>query len=66
MLEDLLPNGDVTTQIIKSKEKSILKDEIHKWKELGATQISINTVKLGLKSVSEHISILENFSDFLN
>ena len=54
------------TLIIKSKEKSILKDEIHKWKELGATQISINTMNLGLKSVSEHISILENFSDFLN
>ena len=49
-----------------SQEKSILKDEINKWKELGATQISINTMNLGLESVSEHLSVLENFSDFLN
>mgnify|MGYP006107855481 CR=1 FL=1 len=56
----------VINKFLNTKEKSILKDEINKWKELGATQISINTMNLGLESVSEHLSVLENFSDFLN
>ena len=54
------------TLIIKNRNKSQLQDQIQKWTELGATQISINTMGLGLESVSEHLSILEKFSLFLN
>ena len=56
----------VINEFLNSKDESILKDEINNWKQLGATQISINTMNLGLKSVSEHLSVLENFSEFIN
>jgi hypothetical protein len=40
--------------------------EVSKWRELGATEISVSTMKAGLSSPNAHIDAIRRFKEAVN
>jgi probable F420-dependent oxidoreductase len=47
---------------LMDKSPEVWKQEYEGWRELGATHISVNTMRMGLKSPSDHIEMIRRFA----
>jgi probable F420-dependent oxidoreductase len=48
---------------LMDKSPDVWAEEFEGWRALGATHISINTMRMGLESPSDHIEMIKRFSD---
>jgi probable F420-dependent oxidoreductase len=48
---------------IRGKSPESWADEVSRWRELGATHISVNTMNAGMSSLDDHIHALEGFKE---
>jgi hypothetical protein len=45
------------------KSPDVWKAELEGWRELGATHLSVNTMRMGLKSPADHIEMIRRFAE---
>ncbi len=48
---------------LMDKSPDVWKAEFEGWRDLGATHLSVNTMRMGLKSPSDHIEMIRRFAD---